>query len=237
MSDNLRQAFDRDGYIVVRDLLTPAECAAYKREADVVRGTTWHASGGDEATVFVGLAAASQVFRDLAAAPRLVAALAPLMDDGVAFLSDKLVLKSARKGFPTPWHIDRYYWNGTRPKLSVWLALDDVGDDDGALCVVRGSHRLDIPSRPGDVSRSNNEFDVVSQAGRWRAEDELGCPIPRGAAIIFSDRLVHGSRPSTSGRDRWAWIGTYHAPGADEPFDRNFPARRTLVASTSVRCP
>ncbi len=191
-------------------------------------------------TVYVGLAATNPTFHDLVGHPRLVGALTQLMDDGVAFISDKLVFKSAGKTFPTPWHIDRFYWPGTRAKLSLWLALDDVGVDDGALTVVAGSHRLELEAKPGDLAHTNNEFHHVAARTAWRVEDERAVPIPKGAGIFFSDRLVHGSTPSLSGRDRWAWIGTYQAPGEDEAWDLDFPARRVLVparAALARRCP
>ena len=54
------------------------------------------------------------------------------------------------------------------------------------------------------------------------------CAIKRGTAIVFSDRLVHGSTPNTAAKDRYAIIGTYQAPGEDEEFDLNFPARKVI---------
>jgi hypothetical protein len=39
---------------------------------------------------------------------------------------------------------------------------------------------------------------------------------------------VHGSTPNTAGKDRYAIISTYQAPGADEAFDLGFPARKVL---------
>ncbi|MBA3848024.1 MAG: phytanoyl-CoA dioxygenase family protein [Planctomycetes bacterium] len=230
---DLRQDYERDGYAVVEGLLTPEECAAYKRAAAETR----RAFADQEGTVYVGLAAGNPAFHDLVAHPRIVAGLTALMDDGVAFLSDKLVFKSAGKTFPTPWHIDRFYWPGTRAKVSLWLALDHVGVDDGALTVVDGSHRIALEPTRGDLASTNNEFHHVASRRAWRVSDERAVPIPQGAGIFFSDRLVHGSTPSKSGRDRWAWIGTYHAPAEDEPFDHQFPARRVLTRPTSTRCP
>ncbi|HYE08110.1 MAG TPA: phytanoyl-CoA dioxygenase family protein [Planctomycetota bacterium] len=233
MTTDLRQRYDRDGYAVVEGLLTPPECAAFKRASAETR----RAFANQEQTVYVGLAAGNPVFHDLVAHPNILAALTTLMDDGVAFISDKLVFKSAGKTFPTPWHIDRFYWPGTRTKLSLWLALDDVGVDDGALTVVDGSHRLALEPAPGDLASTNNEFHHVASRRAWNPVDERAVPIPQGAGIFFSDRLVHGSTPSRSGRDRWAWIGTYHAPTEDEPWDLEFPARRVLTRPTSARGP
>ena len=58
-----------------------------------------------------------------------------------------------------------------------------------------------------------------------------GNPGKIDSVIVFSDRLVHGSTRNTAGKDRYAIISTYHSPGADEPFDLDFPARKVLVGA------
>jgi hypothetical protein len=94
--------------------------------------------------------------------------------------------------------------------------------------VVRGSHRQDWRAAQGGGPETNNEFNNVIAGGGWAPADELACALPVGGAIVFSDRLVHGSTVNTSGQDRWCAILTYQAPGADEPFDLGFPARRVV---------
>ena len=81
-------------------------------------------------------------------------------------------------------------------------------------------------------SLPSGDFQFEISDSSWRAGDVVTCAIPRGTAIVFSDRLVHGSTANTAGRDRYAIISTYHAPAADEPFDLDFPARKVLVPAT-----
>jgi hypothetical protein len=220
----IRATWDRDGYLALPALFSPAECAALKAEA--LAAMRSHA--GPESTVFVGLSVVNQRFRDLHADERLLGALTPVMPDGVAFMSDKAVFKSGRKRFATPWHIDAFYWPGTRPKLSVWIALDEAREDNGCLSVVRGSHRREWACDSGGGADTNHEFGNVIRSGGWDPRDALACPLAVGGAIVFSDRLVHGSTANVSGEDRWSAILTYQAPAADEPFDLGFPARRVV---------
>ena len=133
---SLMERFERDGFVLVENVLSRDECTALKAAGkEVLRE---HARPG--ATVFVGAAAASGVFFDLASDDRLVQALHELMPTGVMFMSDKLVFKSGVQTKPTPWHCDEAYWRGTRPKLSAWIALDDVSASNGALRVLPGGH-------------------------------------------------------------------------------------------------
>ncbi|MCF7689494.1 MAG: phytanoyl-CoA dioxygenase family protein [Cephaloticoccus sp.] len=215
--------YERDGFIIVPDLLTPAECDRLKVEARQVLDV--HAKSGS--SVHVHVAVVSEPFRSLAEDPRIVGILKPVMPDGVMFLSDKIVYKAPHKTFPTPWHIDCYYWRDTRPKLSVWIPLDDATAENGTLTVVPGSHKRDWRMVKMEVSAG--DFQNRIDNGDWQDGDVVTCAIKRGTAIVFSDRLVHGSTPNTAGKDRYAIIGTYQAPGPDEPFDLDFPARKVLV--------
>ena len=114
--------FERDGFFIMPDLITAPECDQLKGEARKVLDE--HAKPG--ASVHLHMAHVSKLFRALAEDQRMVNLLRPLMPDGIMFLSDKIVYKAPDKTFPTPWHVDFYYWRDTRPKLSVWIPLDDA---------------------------------------------------------------------------------------------------------------
>jgi hypothetical protein len=223
---SLAERYDRDGFVIVPDLFTAEECDRLKAEARAVLDT--RAKPG--ASVFVHVAVVSPAFRALAEDPRVVNVLAELMPQGVMFLSDKIVYKSASKTFATPWHIDFFYWRNTRPKLSVWIPLDDATAENGTLTVVPGSHKKDW--NMVKIGLPSGDFQYEINDSTWQDGDIVTCNIKRGSVIIFSDRLVHGSTTNTAGKDRYAIIGTYHAPAPDEPFDLDLPARKVLVPAS-----
>ncbi len=216
------------GYVILPSLLSDTECDTLKQEARRVL----REHGSDKATVYVGAAVHSDAFRKLADDPRVIAPLKALMPEGVMFLSDKIVYKSPEKTFATPWHIDAFYWRGTRPKLSVWIPLDDATPANGTLKVLPGSHRQEWDTGNADLETTGGEFGNVVDNPTWEPGDEVACDVPRGSAVIFSDRLLHASCPNTARADRYTIISTYHAPAEDEPFDLGFPARH-VVATTA----
>lgn len=219
----LADACHRDGFTIIPDLVPAAAVPGLKAECQRILRT--HAAEG---SVHVGASLASPACRALAEDPRLVGLLARLLPGGVAFLSDKVVVKDGRNRFATPWHQDAAYWPGTRTKMSVWIALDDVAEANGALRVIPGSHLRHADhahARQGHVA--TGEFQNALDLG----DDPPGAltvAVPAGAAVVFSDLLVHGSHPNRSGGDRVSLIGTYHEPADDEAFDLAFPARRDL---------
>jgi ectoine hydroxylase-related dioxygenase (phytanoyl-CoA dioxygenase family) len=223
-TDPIAAAYECDGFWIASSLLAPAECERLKQEAR--RVLREHAR--PTATVYVGVAVVSSIFYQLADDPRIVAILRAILPTGVMFLSDKLVFKSPQATFASPWHIDAAYWPNTRPKLSVWIPLDDARADNGTLTVVRGSHRREWRHEISDGRDTNGEFPNIIRDRPWAASDEIVCNVPRGSAIFFSDRLVHGSCPNTAGADRFTIISTYHAPAPDEPFDLQFAARHVI---------
>jgi phytanoyl-CoA hydroxylase len=217
--------YNDDGFCILPDLFSGKECAALK--AEILRILKAHARSS--ASVYVGAAVISPLFQSLSGDDRIIAALRQIMPEGVMFMSDKIVFKSGQRQFATPWHIDAFYWRNTRPKLSVWIPLDDCSADNGTLQVVRKSHLRSWQPAAGDTSKTNGEFENIVPDRQWSADDEVTCNVRRGSAVIFSDRLLHASHPNPTGRDRYTIISTYHAPAEDEPFDTQVPARRVIV--------
>jgi len=222
---NWQQDYKRDGFLVVQAVLSNDECAMLKTEGlEVLRQ---HAPQGS--SVYVGVAAASNAYYLLASHPNIVEVLKNLMPDGVAFLSDKFVFKSAEMRFPTPWHQDEAYWRGTRPKLSVWIALDDVNSRNGALKVLAGHHAAPL-EHGGPNAVPTNEFGNILRDLPQDAPGEIICEMKAGDALFFSDLTPHASCPNDSGQDRYAIISTYHAPvDNEEEFDLMFAARHVIV--------
>jgi ectoine hydroxylase-related dioxygenase (phytanoyl-CoA dioxygenase family) len=221
----LNALFQLNGYFIAHRLLTQIECAKLKAEA--LRVVAEY--GKPSASAYVGAAAASEMFSKLAEDKRIVSCLAAIMPDGIAFMSDKVVFKSTRQAAATPWHYDVQYWPGTRPKISVWIPLDDATRDNGTLKVVRGSHLREWQTHRGNGINKDGDFALSATPNQWAPEDEIVCELERGSAIFFSDRLLHASTPNATGADRYTIISTYHAPvEVEEPFDSHFSARRVI---------
>ena len=101
----------------------------------------------------------------------------PLMPGGVTFKSDKFVYKNGRQRFATPWHTDMLYWPNQRPKLSVWIPLDDVSADNGTLTVIPGSHRREWDVVEVDGSDSSGEFRKRSDIATIPTDEAVVCEV------------------------------------------------------------
>lgn len=214
--------YERDGFLIVRNLISSEECDQLKAKAKKILND----KAQPEISVHVHASVANPLYHQFHKHPGIMDILRKIMPDGVMFLSDKIVVKTADKTFATPWHIDCFYWPETRAKLSVWIPFDDATADNGTLTVVRGSHKKEWTMI--DKPLPNGEFVFQVPDDDVHEDDVVVCNVQRGAGIFFSDRLVHGSTANHAGIDRYTVISTYHAPAGDEPFDLAFNAREVL---------
>jgi hypothetical protein len=185
---DLRAAFDRDGFIVVRDVLPAAEF-------DVLRGqllgteldSRAHRQGD---TITRRVAVGPDLRRRF---PRLAALLDSAWWRGImAYVGStrsaplyyiQTIAGGVVDGPPDPQlqlHADTFH-----PSLKAWLFLTDVGDDDRPLTYVAGSHRATPERLAWERARSiavMDGGDRLSQRGSLRVTEgelaALGLPAP-----------------------------------------------------------
>ncbi|XP_072520007.1 L-threonyl-[L-threonyl-carrier protein] 4-chlorinase [Salminus brasiliensis] len=133
------------------------------------------------------------------------------------------------------WHQDMKYWGlDGGPVVSVWLALDDSLEDNGALQVIPGTHHSGLlphhqAKRAGNMLTVNQEIpeELVQE------ENAVLCPLLAGQMSIHDGLLVHASDPNTSQRRRCGFVIRYIPTAAypiqDPERPRHFPAT-TLVS-------
>ncbi len=196
--------YQRDGYVIVPDLISPAAALEWKARLkarlqeegnlEIPSGVrVWMSDKMDEYS------------REQLQSERMVAILQQLIGPDIEFLSYKAVFKNAKTVFSSPWHQDWAYWQGSA-KISVWIALDDATPENGCLRLIPGSQREVIEMK---------EVDDVKGFGRRITDDQvvglpmIDAPVPRGAGIFFHDLTLHASCPNINGADRWSVIPTY----------------------------
>ena len=105
------------------------------------------------------------------------------------------------------WHQDGGYIPARNPpQVAVWLALDDMSEENGTLRVLPYSQAgtrepIAHAIEPGTHYRT---ADIGSHAGTPMI-------VPAGAAVVFSSNLFHCSRPNRSRAYRRALLAQYIA--------------------------
>ena len=184
----LREQFDRDGFIIVRDLLHEADFRRLQADLLNTELAAREHQQGDTVTrrVAVGPGVLRR-FPALAAlldSPRWKAIMAYVASSRAAPL---YYIQTISGGLDAPLpdpqvhlHSDTFH-----PSLKAWLFLTDVADDGRPLTYVAGSHRLTPERAAWEVSRSSAVMatgDRLSQRGSLRIRGDelpgLGLPAP-----------------------------------------------------------
>jgi len=218
-------AFAAQGFTVVPDVLSPADCAAVIAAAE---GLDSRKSGSFK-PVFQPHRE-SQVFLDTLAHPRLVPMIAQLVGGQPAGLQTQMFFSpGGTRGFTA--HQDNFFVRGERGRfVSAWIPLVDVTADMGSLFVYPGSHRLGLlPVRQTNLPVTS-EQDVNGYAQECIFPESYvpapqDLPVPAGAAVMLDGDLVHGSNANLTDRRRYVLLCTYIQAGA------SFYAGRTAKRS------
>ncbi len=137
----------------------------------------------------------------------------------VVLLEDGAVVKKPVVGGKLSWHQDYAYWPLASPgAVTCWIALDDVGAENGGMQVAAGSHKLGekLPVEFGDGSSfMHEERPGIGEV--QKAEDAgleaVGYELKAGECGFHHALLWHASGPNTSQNPRRGFIPRYVAGG------------------------
>lgn len=167
-------------------------------------------------------------FRRLLFDPRLLDKVESLIGPDVRLFHDQGFYKPARHGGPVFFHQDNGYWHCEPPELvSIWIALDDVTEENGCLWMQLGSHRLGTADHRPTGSTALLETPVDTSR-------LVPFCMPAGHALLHHCLTVHGSHPNRSSRPRRAHAIHYMAEGTTRPDEEAFPTAENLILRQGI---
>ncbi|MCY4655542.1 MAG: phytanoyl-CoA dioxygenase family protein [Gammaproteobacteria bacterium] len=211
--------FDLQGFLVIKGVLDPDECARLSRLADSV----WPRQEGDGHYRRTGnVSLWHPEFLNLTDHPKLLPYLIELMgprlrlDHDYCIFMTKHPLNHYLHGGPTPLETDHWYRyqdgvmrNGLT--VATW-ALTDAQEGDGGFVCVPGSHKTNfLRYFPRDVAKHERMVDYVYQP-----------VLAAGDVLIFTEALIHGTREWQSENERRTLLFKYsppHSSWALKPYD------------------
>ena len=142
-----------------------------------------------------------------------------LGSEEVVLMEDGAIVKKPKVGGKLAWHQDYAYWPIATPgAVTCWIALDDVGAENGGMMVAQGSHKLGekLPVEFGDGSSFMH--DERPGIGEVQTPEEAGLEVVgyqlKAGECGFHHALIwHASGPNTSPNPRRGFIPRYVAGG------------------------
>ena len=161
-------------------------------------------------------------------------------------LFDQLLIKEPGTREPTPWHQDLPFWPFQGEKIcTLWLALDKVTSDSGAVEYIKGSHRWGKRFQPtsfvGDGRYQQDDLDPVPDFDAMRDDlDIVSFEMMPGDCTVHHAQTVHGA-PGNARSDlrRRAYVTRWGGDDAIyDPRDGTQPMLRDpgLNAGDPVEC-
>jgi phytanoyl-CoA hydroxylase len=222
--------FERDGYQIVRGLVSAGACArmrdvAERNLAAMVPPLEYEADtrypgappsleapGGHTVRRLLQAYGRDAVFRESATAGPVAVRLRQLLGPRLALAQahhNCVMTKDPRYSSLTNWHRDIRYWAYQRPELiSVWFALGEERTDNGCLLVIPGSHQMEFAPERLDEAQFLRT-DVAENA------ELLGTQVPvelaPGDVLFFHCRLFHAAGNNRSVRTKFSAVFTYRA--------------------------
>jgi ectoine hydroxylase-related dioxygenase (phytanoyl-CoA dioxygenase family) len=147
-----------------------------------------------------------------AALPRLARAAVTLAGSPLTLFQDNLVWKPPGTGDRIEWHQDFAYWPLDEPHgVTVWLALDAVDAENGALRYLPGTHLLGERRATSFVAGVGTEGAATLEpldAGR-REDEAVAVALDAGEALAHHPLVWHMSPGNPSLRERRGWSLTF----------------------------
>jgi phytanoyl-CoA hydroxylase len=209
------EAYHRDGYVVVEDLLNSEEVAslrgrlreythggrspdglAIQVEPRIQRGELKVDHPGDGIRKIDFLVQNDDVFRKLGTHPNIISIIEQIVGPDIKIFRNSLLLKPPEVGSAKGMHQDSPYWPIEPMDLcSCWFALDDATVENGCMGVIPGSHKW------GAVPHVHVTDDYVVDESYYNMDDMILAPVRAGGGLFFHSLLLHYTAPNRS--DKW----------------------------------
>jgi phytanoyl-CoA hydroxylase len=205
--ERYKSSYDRDGFVIVRHLLAPADFAELRANLDrYVREVVptlpdSHAFYVDRSRVEtlkqMQHMDVDAYFRVYTRQPQWLGLARTLLGEEAETQAPEWFDKPPGTRHPTPPHQDNYYFNLRPPNvLTIWMALDPVDDENGCLRYVVGSHRRGI--RRHDRSDIVGFSQGIVDYGPDDEAREVCIHLQPGDVVVHHGETIHRADPNRS---------------------------------------
>lgn len=197
------QAFDENGFLIIKNYLSAASADAVNAEIDQLLKTGKVKQGHRNKIMFAFHH--SSLLREIAAEKDLLQLLNLLLrGEAILFQSINFIMGSEQHTHSDSIHMTTYPLGGL---LGVWIALDDIGENNGPLHYYPGSHKLPYYLNSdynnegsawllGKKSYTAYEEMIAEKIAAQGIEKKI-FTARKGDLLVWHANLFHGGEPHT----------------------------------------
>lgn len=193
------QEYDRDGYVIVRNVLDAALIGEASRH---VEWLIQNNPGRRPEQLWQDLVANDPFWVRLVGDDRLLDIAQQFIGPNIALFASHYLSKPAGEGLPVLWHQDGSYWPlAPMEVVTLWLAVDDSTPENGCMRVIPNTHHLalqQLQERKDVQNVLNSEIDpaLVDES---KAVDVI---LKAGDVSVHHPNIIHGSKANLSTKRR-----------------------------------
>jgi len=250
LTPSQRADYGRDGFIAIRGLVATAWLerlvAVTEEFVEKSRALTEsnplfdlepdHTAESPRLRRLVSPADLHETFWEFVSQSVIVDVVEDLIGPDIKYHHGKLNFKAPRGGEEVKWHQDIQFWPHTNyGPLTVGVFLDDVEPNMGNVGFVPGSHEGDLFDQySGDAWVGCIAASDLARVDVAQAAYPTG---PAGTITVHNCRVVHGSAPNRSNRQRRLLLQTYAPADAFAYTDivKQSPRGDTLIRGEPAR--
>jgi phytanoyl-CoA hydroxylase len=252
IQSELKDQFDRDGFVVCREFLPESEFAQLRRELEryiisvVPDLSDEHAFYDDkrcpETLKQLQHMNVDPFFRDYVRNVRWRSLAENLLDEESEARDCEWFNKPRETDHPTPPHQDNFYFNLVPPSVvTLWLALEDVDEENGCLRYVRGSHKRGC--RPHARSNVLGFSQAISDYGPTDESGEVPIKLRANDLVAHHGWTIHRAEANRSRiRHRRSFAIVFRGTNCqvDEEglrsYQESLVAQHTAIGLTAESC-
>lgn len=198
--------FNTKGYVKPFDIFSPAEITEIRAYLDGLMRDM-----GEKGAYGINCYQARlSGLWDIATDPRILDHVEDIVGPNIICWATAILSKKPHDPRKVPWHQDATFWKLSPARtVTVWLAIDDVDEENSAMMFLPGTHTM------GDIPVQGTGGESVFHKETTGA-DEMGDPVfntlKAGQISMHADMLVHGSMANVSNRRRCGFTMRYCPP-------------------------
>lgn len=153
-----------------------------------------------------------------------------LLDDEPEDFGAELFAKPPRTGLPSPVHQDNFYWCLDDARgLTVWIALDDSGSENGGVYYYSGSNTLGLLDHQPSGAPGSSQ--TLKHPEQMQSFEQVLPSIKAGDCLVHNTLVAHGSQANTSANPRRGWTIRYKAkstevdPGLQRQYEESLDSQ------------
>lgn len=213
-------AFEKDGYVIVKNFLSPEEVDKLYKIAtgdDLLKKHAFDLNDqtGKKTKLTLWYKPGNDAYGLLTKSRRMIESVDKILegDAPVCHFHSKLMQKEPKVGGAWEWHQDYGYWYKNEflipnQMTSVMVAITEANKANGCLQVIKGSHkmgRIEHGFAGEQVGAAQHYVDLA-----LKTMELIYVELKAGDALFFHSNLLHRSEANLSDKARWSLISVYN---------------------------